>query len=402
MADDGDGVVAYIVSAELIAASSQLPSNKQRSSTVHSLIHAFGLSKRVKVIRPVRASYKDLAAYHTRDYLDAVLAPPSSNTSTDANSPFEPDSELGLDSDCPPFPALSAYVPLVAGATLTAAQALINRIARIAICWDGGRHHAQKGRAAGFCYVADCVLALMAFKRAPPIAPGGHKPRVMYIDLDLHFSDAVSQAFSSSSSARTPQILTLSIHHASPGFYPPSELSALPTPSSSSFDPFTLSLPLRSGAGPATLARIWPLVENVKDAFSPDYIVLQCGVDALAGDPCAVGNWNLEGLGNVVRCALGWGVPVMLLGGGGYNTPNAARAWASLTSIALNDPLQLEMPIPDHTAFPLYGPSFTLDVPAGTMQDQNTDAYLQDVERCFAEVVHIIRGRMGTNGDTER
>jgi len=207
MADDCDGVVAYIVSAELIAASSQLPSNKQRSSTVHSLIHAFGLSKRVKVIRPVRASYKDLAAYHTRDYLDAVLVPQSSDISIDANSPFEPDSEFGLDSDCPPFPALPTYVPLVAGAALTAAQALITRLARIAICWDGGRHHAQKERAAGFCYVADCVLALMAFKRAPPVTPGGRKPRVMYIDLDLHFSDAVSQAFTSSSSTRTPQIL---------------------------------------------------------------------------------------------------------------------------------------------------------------------------------------------------
>ncbi|KAG6859772.1 hypothetical protein C0995_004304, partial [Termitomyces sp. Mi166 len=68
--------VGYIVSPELIAASSQLPSNKKRSSAVHSLIHAFGLSKRVKVLRPLRASYKDLAVYHTREYLDAVLSTP--------------------------------------------------------------------------------------------------------------------------------------------------------------------------------------------------------------------------------------------------------------------------------------------------------------------------------------
>ncbi|KAG6808256.1 hypothetical protein H0H92_004709, partial [Tricholoma furcatifolium] len=54
-------VVAYIVSPELIAASSQLPSNRGRSSAVQSLIHAFGLSRRVKVLRPVPASYKDLA-----------------------------------------------------------------------------------------------------------------------------------------------------------------------------------------------------------------------------------------------------------------------------------------------------------------------------------------------------
>ncbi|KAF5380032.1 hypothetical protein D9615_006178 [Tricholomella constricta] len=376
--------VAYIVSAELIAASSQLPSNKGRSSAVHTLIHAFGLSKRVKVIRPVRASYKDLAAYHTREYLDTVLAPQSSASHLHT--------EYGLDSDCPPFPALDAYVPLVAGAALTAAQALIDRVAPIAICWDGGRHHAQKSHAAGFCYVADCVLALIALKRA-----GGPKrrTRVMYVDLDLHFSDAVSQAFAASaSSARTPQILTLSIHHAAPGFYPPSPLAALPDLASQALDPFTLSLPLHAGAGPDTLLRVWKLVERVREAFVPDYVVLQCGVDALAGDPCAVGNWDLQGLGEVLRGVIRWGVPVLMLGGGGYNTPNAARAWASLTSIALGDPLPLDAPIPDHANFPLYAPSFTLDVPRGTMQDQNTDAYLMEVEKCYEGVVSVIRERM--------
>ncbi|KAG6900301.1 hypothetical protein C0993_000274, partial [Termitomyces sp. T159_Od127] len=180
-----------------------LPSNKNRSSTVHSLIHAFGLSKRVKVLRPVRASPKDIAVYHTREYLDAVLSPHPS-PSPDLGEAF------GLDSDCPPFPLLHAYVSLVAGSALTAAQALITKTADITICWDGGRHHAQKNEAAGYCYVADCVLALMALKRAPPRNPGGHKPRTMYIDLDLHFSDAVSHAFASSASSRVPQILVSS------------------------------------------------------------------------------------------------------------------------------------------------------------------------------------------------
>ncbi|KAG6816139.1 hypothetical protein H0H87_008374 [Tephrocybe sp. NHM501043] len=386
MSGDAQRVVGYIVSPELIAASSQLPSNKQRSSTVHSLIHAFGLSKRVKVIRPIRASYKDLATYHTREYLDTVLVP--QKLSADFDDIF------GLDSDCPPFPLLPAYVSLVAGAALTAVQALVTDTAQVTICWDGGRHHAQKGEAAGFCYVADCVLALMALKRAPPRTPGGRKPRTMYLDLDLHFSDAVSQAFVSSNS-RTPQILTLSIHHTSPGFFPPSTLSGLPDPSSSTFDPFTLSLPLEAGAGPGTYARIWPLVVNVKNAFDPDYIVLQCGVDALSGDPCGVGNWNLDGLGQVVTSVLNFDVPVMLLGGGGYNTPNAARAWASVTAIALGDPLPLDTAIPDHSAFPQYAPSFTLDVPTGTMQDKNSDAYLQDVEACFDDVVRVLRERMG-------
>ena len=41
-----------------------------------------------------------------------------------------------------------------------------------------------------------------------------------------------------------------------------------------------------------------------------------------------------------------------------------------------------------HAAFPLYAPSFTLDVPASAHRpDENTPAYLDHVERAFDAVV---------------
>jgi histone deacetylase 8 len=40
----------------------------------------FSNSRRLQVITPSKASYKDLAVYHSRDYLDTVLDPsPSAN-----------------------------------------------------------------------------------------------------------------------------------------------------------------------------------------------------------------------------------------------------------------------------------------------------------------------------------
>lgn len=56
----------------------------------------------------------------------------------------------------------------------------------------------------------------------------------------------------------------------------------------------------------------------------------------------------------------------------------------------MDDPLPLDSEIPDHKAFPLYAHSFTLDVPAGTMQDTNTDSYLSEVEVRFGEVAASI------------
>lgn len=353
-------------------------------------------------MNPRKATYKELAVYHSNDYLDFVLDSKNYVSSAgDAPMDASLNANFGLEDDCPPFQGLPEYVQLIAGAVLTAAEVLRQSKAEIAICWDGGRHHAQKSHASGFCYVADCILAILALKRrlSSPYIPNmipTPKPRIMYLDLDLHFSDAVSDAFFSSV---TPQVLTLSIHHTAPGFFPVSPRSQLPSVSSPDFDPFTLSILLHKGTSNNTYARIWPIVERVKDSFSPDFIIIQCGVDGLAGDPCATFNWSLGGaagsLGWYINKILEWQGRKLLLGGGGYNSPNAARAWAYLTSLCLQRSLSLDTEIPDHSGFPLYAPSFTLDVPQRNMHDHNTDDYLSSVEAAFQDVIPIIQARLG-------
>ena len=74
--------------------SSLLPSNEKRSMIVHTLMSSLGLmnpnyseTRRLQVITPKRATYKDLAVYHTRDYLDAVLD--SSKSKLDAHTARE-------------------------------------------------------------------------------------------------------------------------------------------------------------------------------------------------------------------------------------------------------------------------------------------------------------------------
>ncbi len=139
----------------------------------------------------------------------------------------------------------------------------------------------------------------------------------MYLDLDVHYGDGVAAAFRGAGARG--QVLTLSIHHAGVGFFPASEYSALPDISSAAFDPFALSLPLHAGAGRATFARVWRAVGRVLEAFVPDYIALQCGVDGLAEDPLGAWNWTLGGEGGLAWCVqrvLDFPAKVLLLGGG--------------------------------------------------------------------------------------
>ena len=69
----------------------------------------------------------------------------------------------------------------------------------IAINWSGGLHHAKRQEASGFCYVNDCVLAILELLKK-------HQ-RVLYIDIDVHHGDGVEEAFFTSD-----RVLTCSLH----------------------------------------------------------------------------------------------------------------------------------------------------------------------------------------------
>lgn len=69
----------------------------------------------------------------------------------------------------------------------------------IAINWSGGLHHAKRQEASGFCYVNDCVLAILQLLKK-------HQ-RVLYIDIDVHHGDGVEEAFFCSD-----RVMTCSLH----------------------------------------------------------------------------------------------------------------------------------------------------------------------------------------------
>ena len=66
-------------------------------------------------------------------------------------------------------------------------------------------------------------------------------------------------------------------------------------------------------------------------------------------------------------------------------------------------PLALDTPIPTHAAFPMYAPSFTLDVPAGNVRDENSNDYLTEVDSIFERVAEILRTQLAVAaGDAQK
>ena len=55
------------------------------------------------------------------------------------------------------------------------------------------------------------------------------------------------------------------------------------------------------------------------------------GADSLVGDRLGVWNLTLEGHAEAVRFVKSFGVPLLVLGGGGYTKTTVARAWTMET-----------------------------------------------------------------------
>ncbi|NXV98591.1 HDAC8 deacetylase, partial [Calonectris borealis] len=242
--------------------------------------------------------------------------------------------------DCPATEGIFEYAAAVGGATITAAQCLLDGKCKVAINWPGGWHHAKKDEASGFCYLNDAVLGILRLRQK--------FDRVLYIDLDLHHGDGVEDAFSF-----TSKVMTVSLHKFSPGFFPGKlNLGDLCTGDVTDVGLgkgryYSVNVPIQDGIQDEKYYQICETVlKEVYAAFNPDAVVLQLGADTVAGDPMCSFNMTPEGVGKCLKYVLQWQLATLILGGGGYNLANTARCWTYLTAVILGRTLSSE--IPDH------------------------------------------------------
>ena len=83
-----------------------------------------------------------------------------------------------------------------------------------------------------------------------------------------------------------------------------------------------------------------------------------------------------------MRLIKSWGLPTLLLGGGGYTIKNVARCWTYETGLAVSaQHLDNNLPVNDYYDF--YGTDYQLHYNAGELTSYNTKEYLDFVKiRC--------------------
>ena len=200
----------------------------------------------------------------------------------------------------------------------------------IAINWSGGLHHAKKSEASGFCYINDIVLAILELLK--------YHPRVLYIDIDIHHGDGVEEAFYT-----TDRVMTVSFHKFG-DFFPGT--GDFKDEGAERGKHYSVNVPLNDGIDDRSYTALFKaVISKVMEVYRPTVVVLQCGADSLTGDRLGCFNLTVKGHGECVKYVKSFGLPLLVLGGGGYNIRNVSRSAATLTDMGA-DVFSLPSPPP--------------------------------------------------------
>ncbi len=279
-----------------------------RVSTMLDLVRALGWVEAAQYRESPRASPDDLARFHARDYLEALLrAEHTQSVSDDDRARFR----IGADGN-PVFREVFSRPATGAGGTLLAAR--LTADGGVVHVPGGGTHHGRADRASGFCYLNDAVLGLLAW-----LDQGLNN--IVYLDLDAHHGDGVQDAFHDDA-----RVFTLSIHE--DGRWP------FTGGSDDRAGGHAANIPVPPGFHDSEMAwvlhqAILPILRRLR----PQAIMVQCGADALEEDPLAKLSLSNNAHRAVVAAVMGLAPRLIVLGGGGYNPWSVARCWAGVWGV---------------------------------------------------------------------
>lgn len=338
------------------------------------LVIAYKMYEKMDLYTPKPATQEEMRDFHSDDYLEFLKRVTPDNVAKFSQQL----KQFNIGDDCPVFEGVYDYSALYTGASLDATQKLISGSSDIAINWSGGLHHAKKFEPSGFCYVNDIVLSILDLLR--------FHPRVLYIDIDLHHGDGVQEAFYNSD-----RVMTVSFHKYNGLFFPGT--GDLNETGIGKGKHYSLNVPLNDGIDDESYIRLFKsIMEPLITSFKPSVIVQQCGADSLGGDRLGSFNLNIKAHGECVKFIKSFGLPLLVLGGGGYTPRNVSRLWCYETSIMTD--CTLDSKLPEKLPFRnFFNPDYSLHPNLGDKLDnRNPKKYLENVKMKALEHIRFLNG----------
>lgn len=280
------------------------PLNIVRHSAVVDLLTMLGWLDEGDFRDSEAATVEQLGEFHDRAYLKALQYANSTGT---VEPRVRERYQVGTFEN-PLFDGLFERASMTVGGSILAAELALE--GHVVFHPSGGTHHGRPDRASGFCYLNDPVFAIITLLK-------GGCEHVMYLDLDAHHGDGVEDAF-----FEETRVTTVSIHDGNR--WPYSGTQSHPHAGAYNF-------PVPRGLNDSEFHHI---MENaalpIAGAIELDALVICCGADCLAGDPLSYMELSNVALWESVDQLIALGVPMIVLGGGGYNPWTVTRYWAGM------------------------------------------------------------------------
>jgi acetoin utilization protein AcuC len=227
------------------------------------------------------------------------------------------------DGDTPAFKGVLEAAEFAVGSTVACVEMVMSGEVDHGFNPVGGLHHARRDVTAGFCVFNDIGVAIELLRKKG-IA------RVLYVDIDVHHGDGVFYPYEFDSG-----VFIFDVHESGRFLYPGTGSEG--ETGEGRAEGTKVNIPLMPGEGDERIKEILRRLEEFANRVRPEFIILQCGADCLAGDPLG-GLAFSESFHSSVATSLHeishdvCKGRLVALGGGGYDPNNCARAWTSVVA----------------------------------------------------------------------
>ncbi len=311
------------------------PMHPSRLELTHRLSSELGVlsADNVSMHVPEIASDAVLRTVHEQDFIDQV------RRVSDDPSLIAEEYGLGTEDD-PVFAGMHDAASRIVGASVIAAQAIMDQSTVRAVNFAGGMHHAAKKKASGFCIYNDAAAAIQR------MLDNGAQ-RVVYIDVDAHHGDGTESIFWDDE-----RVLTISLHESGLSLFPGTGFANEIGGQNAQGSAVNVALPAMTGDS-GWMRAFHAIVPQLVHAFKPEIIVSQHGCDAHRDDDMTNLKLSVDAQRQVALdiaqladdlCEGRW----LATGGGGYNvTAVVPRTWTHLTAIVAGKPVPLRTYVPE-------------------------------------------------------
>ncbi|MCA1958770.1 MAG: histone deacetylase [Nitrospira sp.] len=238
------------------------PESPNRLRAIVQQLEQSGTLARLTKIEPRRAEDEWITQVHTPVYVASLNrhAPMSGRVSLDPDTSMSPGS------------LTAAY--LAAGGALAAADAIMAKQVDHTFCAvRPPGHHAEAGRAMGFCLFNNVAVATRYIQRRYGLT------RVLIVDWDVHHGNGTQHSFEDD-----PSVLFFSTHQ-----YPhyPGTGREIERGKGAG-EGFTINVPMEAGEGDDEYRTVFrKVLVPAADDFKPEFVIISAGFDAHRDDPLA-------------------------------------------------------------------------------------------------------------------